>query len=361
MPFGVICQGCARKLEVADDYPRRKLRCPHCGAMCEVPPPGKERAALTIPPKSKAEKTKPAESQSAAPASPVAIKSTPTPVKPIPVVSQRAEEVYQFSDADDGKPYGVDGGIPKPCPNCLNEMEPDARICVACGYDRDTGNAPEKVFEPVEHEWEAGWPFQKRLKYCLLAAGVFMMLGLVGTIASHEWLSFILSWLTFSSMMLFMFGTFDRVNLERNKRGQVKLDYSWRCCFVEFRSERAAMKDFDGVVTGRIGEIGCLHWALFALLVLSGVLSALNLVLNALSPDTKVDVLDWLGMIILMVLGFVPAAIAFYIFFVKIEFYVALCAGHGFPAMYLYKGWDEDHMQELAKTISSVANLPYQQ
>jgi hypothetical protein len=65
-------------------------------------------------------------------------------------------------------------------------------------------------------------------------------------------------------------------------------------------------------------------------------------------------------MIVLMVLGFVPAAITFYIYFVKIEFFTALAAGHGFPALYLYKGWKEEHMNDLAETISKVAVIPLQ-
>jgi len=353
MAFSVVCTGCAQRLEVADDFPRRKLRCPHCGVMCELPPPGKERAAVSNPVKPKAEKAaRPAPQP--APSSPARTVQA-APKGPVP-----PEPIYEFSsDPDDGKPYGVHGGIPRPCPNCHKDMEPNARLCVSCGYDHETAKAPEKVFEPVEHEWEAGWPFKRRLKYAVLGAIAFFLLGLAGTLASGEWLSFILSWLTFTGMVFFLFGTFDRVNLSRNKRGQVKLHYSWRCCFIEWKSDRVLMKDYDGVVTGRMSEAGILHWALFGFLVLSGVFTSLNIAIGALAAE-KIHFLEWLGMIVLMVLGFVPAAITFYIFFVKIEFFTALAAGHGFPALYLYKGWKEEHMNDLAETISKVAVIPLQ-
>jgi hypothetical protein len=352
MPFSVVCTGCAQRLEVADDFPRRKMRCPHCGVMCELPPPGKDRAVLSTPVKTKQEKTDRSEPQPAP-------RPTPSTAKAAPAAPKASAPIYRFSDADDGMPYGVHGGLPKPCPNCQKELEPNARLCVFCGYDYETGKTPEKVYEPVEREWEAGMPFHRRLKYAVLGAIVFFLLGLAGTIFSGEWLSFILSWSTFTGMIFFLFGTFDRVNLSRNKRGQVKLHYSWRCCFIEWKSERIPLKDYDGVVTGRVAEAGILHWAMFGLLLLSGVLSSLNLAIGALAAE-NLHFLDWLGMIVLMVLGFVPAAITFYIFFVKIEFFTALAAGHGFPALYLYKGWKEEHMKELAETISKVAVLPYQ-
>jgi hypothetical protein len=353
MPFSVVCQGCAQSLEVADDYPRRKMRCPHCGVMCELPPPGKERTALTKPVKPRAEKAHRPEPQ------PVP-QATPTAVKPAPVVPpQPAEAVYEVSNEDDGRPYGVGGGLPKPCPNCQKEMDPNARVCVSCGYDYETGKAPDKVYEPVEREWEAGMPFKRRLKLALICLGGFFVLGFVGTLANGAWLSFALSWLTFAGMVLFLFGTYDRVNLSRNKRGQVKLHYAWRFCFMEFRSERVPLKDYDGVVTGRVGEIGIMHWVMFGLLILSGVMSSANLAIGALLRD-KVDFFDWLGMLVLMVLSFVPAGITYYIFFLKIEFYTALSAGHGYPALYLYKGWHEEHMKELAETIGKVTTLSYQ-
>ena len=78
-----------------------------------------------------------------------------------------------------------------------------------------------------------------------------------------------------------------------------------------------------------------------------------------LSGRDRVGVLDWLGMLILMVLSFVPAAIAYFIFFHKISCYVALSEGHGYPAKYLYKGWSEEHMREMAETVSNVTTLPY--
>lgn len=348
MPFSVICHGCGKSLEVPDDYPRRKMRCVECGVICEIPAPGKERTAA-----------------SAAPTKPQRAKPQAEPPELVPIPFQETappplipDMELGFSDEDDGKPYAVTGGLPKPCPNCNKPLEPRARLCVSCGYDFEAGKTPEKVYEPVEREWEPAMPFQRRLKYFVVCVIAFFFLGFLGTISSGKWLSFMLSWLTFSGMLAFLFGTYDRVNLTRNARGQVRLFHSWRFCFVQWTSARVPLKDYEGVVTNRVSEGTTTNWIIFGFLVLSGLLSALNIVIGALERD-QISFLEWLGMLILMPLSFVPAAIAYYVFFCKISFYVALSDGHGFPAKYLYKGWSEEHMRDVAETVSKVTTMPY--
>jgi hypothetical protein len=252
----------------------------------------------------------------------------------------------------------VSGGLPKPCPNCNKPLEANTKVCAACEYDFESGKTPEKVFEPVDREWEAGTPFGRRLRNWLIMVAVFFLLGLAGTISSGAWLSFLLSWLMFTGMLAFLFGTFDKVNLTRNARGQVRLFHSWRFCFVKWTSARVPLKDYDGVVSGRLSESSFANWLVFGFLVLSGLFSVLNLVIGALSRD-RIDVLDWIGMLLLMPLSFVPAGIAYYIFFHKISFFVAMSQGHGYPAKYLYKGWSEEHMRELAQTVSEVTTVQY--
>jgi hypothetical protein len=262
------------------------------------------------------------------------------------------------ADDDDGKPYLVSGGVPKPCPNCKAEMAPTAVVCVSCGYDRRTRKTPRKTYEPVERMWEPGLPFARRLWICLALIGAFFLLGLGGTIVSGEWLSFILSWFTFSGMMLFLFGTYDRVNLTRNERGQVRLYHAIRFGFIEFKNERIMLKDYDGIVTGRVSELGCFPMAFTALLVLSGLLSAMNIMFGALAADS-IGFLQYLSMLFFLVLGFVPAGIAYVVFFHKIQFFAALSEAHGFPAKKLYQGWDEAYSVDVATTVSQVTTLQY--
>jgi hypothetical protein len=407
MPFSVICTGCGEPMEVPDDYPRRKMRCPECGVMCEIPPPGKER----IPVRPKTSRAPRPDSPSPlplspegrggnlGPRSPEVKEGNPGPRSPdaregnmgrgspegrrgrhsadeerawregaaeptgyglkddtAPVVFPIAE--LADADDDDGKPYLVSGGVPKPCPNCKAEMEPTAVVCISCGYDRRTRKTPKKTHEPFERTWEPGLPFARRLQICLALMGAFFLLGLGGTIASREWLSFILSWLTFTGMMLFLFGTYDRVNLTRNERGQVRLYHALRFGFIEFKNERIVLGDYEGIVTGRVSEWGCFPAAFTGLLLLSGLLSAMNIMFSALAAD-QIGFLEYIGMLFFLVLGFVPAGIAYVVFFHKIQFFVALSEAHGYPAKKLYQGWDEAYSVDVAATVSKITTLAY--
>jgi hypothetical protein len=284
------------------------------------------------------------------------VPAIPTPTAPPP--SLLPDPDIEFSHEDDGKPYAVSGGLPTPCPNCNKPLEPGTKVCATCEYDLEAGKTPEKVFTPIDREWEAGASFARRLRNCLICVVVFFLLGLVGTISSGEWISFVLSWLTFTGMLAFLFGTFDRVNLKRNARGQVRLFHSWRFCFIQWTSARVPLKDYDGVVSGRLSEASFANWLVFGFLVLSGLFSMLNLVIGALQRE-HIDLLQWIGMLLLIPLSFLPAGIAYYIFFHKISFFVAMSLGHGYPSKYLYKGWNEEHMRELAQTISDVTTVPY--
>jgi hypothetical protein len=42
----------------------------------------------------------------------------------------------------------------------------------------------------------------------------------------------------------------------------------------------------------------------------------------------------------------------------KNTYYLSLCRDHGFPVVTLYRGWDQDKMEDMAETISKVARLP---
>src|SRR5438477_1337781 len=84
MPFSVVCHGCGQRLEVADDYSRRKMRCPECGVMCEIPVSDKERAA-----------TRSARAKSPAPS-----QSPPPELVPIPILEPEPPPVIPFMELE---------------------------------------------------------------------------------------------------------------------------------------------------------------------------------------------------------------------------------------------------------------------
>jgi hypothetical protein len=133
-----------------------------------------------------------------------------------------------------------------------------------------------------------------------------------------EVLAFVLAWMAFGAMMSFLFGTYDRLDLRRTRGGKVTLTKTWRFCFVPVRPFDVDVYAYHGVATGRAHSGGCWEWTVFL----------------ALLP-----------------LGLVPSAIWWYCAIYRIVYYVGLANAHGYPELNLYRGWSEDRMKEVARTV----------
>src|SRR5262249_30050103 len=151
-------------------------------------------------------------------------------------------------ESEDG--YGVVGGLEEPkCPGCSKPLAPDAVVCTACGFDRRTGKKPEKVYEPLERTFEAGWPLRTRVVRCSAFEAVTLSLGLACAVMIDEVPGFLFCWVLATGMAAFLIGTFDRVDLARNRRGKVTLTRTWRACFIPQATQSIRVSEYEGVVS----------------------------------------------------------------------------------------------------------------
>src|SRR5205085_1443130 len=90
-----------------------------------------------------------------------------------------------------------------------------------------------KTYESVVRQWEAGMSYRRRLGIFLACQGVILPLGIVGSLLRGEPLMFLGPWLLFTALFSFILGTFDRIDLTRDRRGRVELTKTWRVCFLE--------------------------------------------------------------------------------------------------------------------------------
>jgi hypothetical protein len=379
-----LCQGCGTRTAVPDDYQRKKMQCPACGVMCEVPAaapkkgPDKRpsRRAVEPPPAPAGigwdEERPVATSIPAASASPPPIAepppAVPPPTQPAVVPCPQCRQPVQvpadlgglqvrcprcgvvvaepaawgtagarprppaaanaglvFADEDDGQPYAVTGGEKRPCPECKRTLAPDARVCDQCGFNLETGRKPpDKVHEPLERHWEAGLPFARRLRLFFILEAVLVGVGLVGVILGAPLAAFVMSCLFIASLLLFLLGTYDRIDLERNRRGRVRLTKTWRVCFRTWSTESVPWRECDSIATGTTFEV---------------------------------DVWDWVLLLTLLSFFCIPGFVWWYLMH-KVSYFVALTKDHGYPAVALYKGWSEEHMQEMVRTLHEVTGLP---
>jgi hypothetical protein len=329
-----ICHGCGQRLEVPPDYARSRMRCPECGVMCDVPPlEARKSSRKHSAPRQTTQKSgirnpesgirNPApEPSPAVPDLPIPLAPEPPPTPPPP------PEPEIGTDEDDGKPYRVAGSKEKRCPDCAAFMRPEETKCPRCGFDLETGKKSSKSFTPVKRTWEAGWPLRKRLTFFLLGLLLALACGLPVAYLTDTWTGFVASLIYFAGMMAFLLGTYARLELVRNKRGQVTLTKTWRILFVERPPQKLDLLEFEGVRTG---------------------------------VARFVNLLDWIICLMLFGGAIVPGVLWWYFFINLDQHYVALLKEHGYPSDMLYQGTSEDLAKDIARTLRDVAGLPYEQ
>src|SRR5215208_2386232 len=100
---------------------------------------------------------------------PMGAKSNPEPAAPVP--ADRPSDLAGWSDDEgDSLPYRVPPEEVKTrrCGECQKLIDIHAVVCVHCGYDAAKKQKVERTFEPIDREWEAGWPFERRFAIFLV-------------------------------------------------------------------------------------------------------------------------------------------------------------------------------------------------
>jgi predicted RNA-binding Zn-ribbon protein involved in translation (DUF1610 family) len=327
----VICTGCGKNLEVGDDYIRKKMRCPECGVIFDLPAPEKKTPSpsqsASRPIRSATPKPQPKERVPEPISVQTAVKealplSRSPSVPPKPPSASRDEPEPSVAGAKDGENLESED---ERCPVCNELLPVKANQCPLCGYLLPVGKKAFKINQPLERHWEAGLPFRKRLRMFLACQGAAVAAMIAGSLAGQNPWIFLFPWLVFTGMTAFLFGSYDRIDLTRNKRGKVRLKQTWRICFRLRPPITHRLGDYEELATGVANDFGNTDWIIILFLFLSGV---------------------------------IPAVIWWFCTFHKDNYFVVLCRDHGYPAVTLYRGWSEAHAQDMAKTICEVTGLP---
>jgi DNA-directed RNA polymerase subunit M/transcription elongation factor TFIIS len=380
MVDSILCQGCGQLIRVKPEDLGRKIRCPDCGVLSDPPrarkpsgtrPEQTETATLkTGAPHREADSPhEPAGALAGPPASCAATARGPfsgTKLRTCPNCGQQVKMHVDAKDrrrrcpacgwegslasraSDPGRgqharpgpnlrepalpvvaateeTYGVTRSVEIRCPECGKTLLPDAKACPGCGFDLDKGEKPERVFERVERSWEAGLPFSRRLLIFLVVQAIVFSTGLPGAIAGGRVATFFISWIPFTLLLLFVVGTYDRVDLIRKKNGHTLLSKTWRLCLVECPRTSYQLSEFEGVTVGKANDTNMTDWILFLFLALMGVIPAILFWNYVIRPDAV---------------------------------FVALTRDHGYAAETLYRGRKQAQAREIADAVHELAGLP---
>ena len=312
MQSTVTCRSCGTVLGIPKSgMPDAGLECNWCGSLnrLEAPPVPAPRPAPVDPPiiadSSAADTLKPPEAK---------------PVAPKPARHRWADD-----EDDDGQPYEIpDSQIThKPCGSCGKEIARDAVVCVHCGHDHQTKKKGERVFSAIDREWEEGWPFQRRLAVfagCQFFNLLSLIVGLSSGVSAGP---SIFGLFTFVALQAFILGTYPRVRVRRNKKGQAEITTTWRAFFYPLETKKVDWRSHEGVSVGLYDGSGILGWIMF---------------FNLLPLC-------------------IPALLWWWFVIRSDHYFTALTVQNASPETYLYRGLSQAQSKEIAQAITDATGL----
>jgi hypothetical protein len=229
------CWSCGGPLKVSEKAAGESVECPRCRQILLVPEAcgsdhQQKQAITTVPPQEA-----PSTSLTAQPG---------------------AEEIYRPEDA-----------ATRICPRCKILMEPAAILCVACGYNRKTGQTVEKRVERIDEDWHLGLPLVARISVASVLAGLGLLICLL---AGGVWPGLAIAVLVILVLAL-AFGTYFDVHLVRNTRGKTSLTKRWWVSFVPVTRQTIDPRAFERLVLHYHRGPTIAHLVLLIALLLIGV------------------------------------------------------------------------------------------
>ncbi len=211
------------------------------------------------------------------------------------------------TDQDDGKPYTVPG---------------DPEEVRRASQPKEA--AP--LLPPFAQSWEMGWPLERRLAvFSAIVAANLIAVPFTWSVFPNV-AAMLVTFLITTGLEAFLLGTFDRIDLTRSRKGQVRLTRTWRAAFLPLQPAVLPCREFEDLITGKMHE-------------------------------PKIE--DWIMMLILLPYGVIPAILWWWFVIRPERVHVALCKDHGFPDTILYRCLSEDEAAKVATIVAEVTGLPY--
>jgi predicted RNA-binding Zn-ribbon protein involved in translation (DUF1610 family) len=353
-------------VEVSNDDPRARVRCPHCGVMCDLPARTKGK---TEDGRRKTEEKRnrrdqpggsPGNNQDAIIDEALLRPEPALPSPPArPVSAPLPPPVYPFehSNEDDGKPYFVPSLMEeRPCPNCGRTISADAVVCTSCGYNLQTRKKAVEVYEPIQRSWQEGWSMSLRRRLFLGVQAVVLPVVLLGAVLKKDLFGWFFPWLVLTAMLVFLLGTCGRLDLSRNRKGRVRLTRTLYACFLPRPPKTVNIHEYGGVILGQFNEAGFMEWFILIALFLYGIWPLVFQVFEMLSGGGGVISLP--ALMAVLIPGLIPPVIWWYVAIHRVTYQVTLTQEYETPALQIFQSSNPEVALDIVETIRNIARMP---
>lgn len=245
---------------------------------------------------------------------------------PAPAVPKAPPHRWADDEDDNGQPYDLpaDEIKTRKCEGCGREIDGHAVVCVHCGYDAQTKRKVGRTFQPIDLEWETGWSLRTRLTL-FGALQALNLVTLIVSLANDGSAPVTLFGIAFSvSLQAFLTGTFEKLRVRRNKKGQTEITILWRVCFLPLAPKKVDWKVHEGVAFGHYDATSMADWFMLFFLLSAGCLGGLFFWWYVLRSD---------------------------------RFFTALTRDRGYPETYLYRGMNERQAKEITQVTTDATGL----
>jgi hypothetical protein len=310
------------------------LTCTACGTVLGIPKKGMPKDGLScnwcgyvnVAAPEEAPKPVTAAAANVPPPLPVAalaeVTTPPPPAEPKAMTHRWADD-----EDDDGQPYKIPTEAVKtrPCAHCGEKIDLAAKVCVHCGFDAGAGKKVERTFQPIDREWQSGWPRERRI-VAFVAFGVVDLLSLSITVAAEGLLPMSIAGILFYvALQAIICGTYESVRIRRNMKGQAEITITWRVGFVPMAPKKVDWRVHEGVGFG--------HY-------------------------DATSMFDWMMVLVFLPFGIIGAVLWWYYVIRSDRFFSALTKDHEYPETYMYRGMDEAKAKEITQIATDATGLP---
>lgn len=288
---------------------------------------------------------------------PPTVEETSPPVEETPppkrerAKSKFIREEYEASDdPDDMLPYLVEAKeiTTEKCESCHLDRPFDAIICPHCGYDIRTKKRVQREYEPISKTWILGWPLRVRMTIFIICLFINLFTFGAGYVLNHEPPATLFGAFIVIVLQAFLLGTYSRLTVKRNRKGQSQIVIQWRYCFLSAPEQEITTRHFSGVVAGSYAGMG-----------FSEIVVLLILLMGALTPMFAI-LFDGptIFLVIELIVPLVAAGFWSYFAMWSIRYYSALTTENNYPDTYLYRGLSQAKSQEITRTVAEATGLP---